>query len=122
MKNSKQELLLSALITTPTVREAAASVGIPETTAYNWLRKPDFAAEYKQRKRQAVSEASDYLQSRINEATSVILEIMNNTETSPQTRLNAAKMIIETGYKIIEQGEIIARIEALEAITGDSGQ
>ena len=118
MKNSKRELLLSALLTSPTVRDAAATVGIPETTAYNWLRKPDFADEYKQRKRQAVAEASDYLQSRINAATQIIDEIMNDDETPPQVRLNAAKTILETGYKIIEQTEIIARIEELEASNG----
>ena len=122
MKNSKHELLLSALLTNPTVKEAAASVGIPETTAYNWLRRDDFADAYKQRKRQAVAEASDYLQSRISAATRIIDEIMKDAETSPQVRLNAAKAIIDTGYKVIEQAEIIARIEALEAAADDSGR
>jgi len=74
LKNSKRELLLSALLIIPTVREAAASVGIPETTAYNHLRDPVFAQEYKQRKRQAVSEASSYLQLK--------------TEISLKTRMN----------------------------------
>ena len=122
MKNSKRELLLSALLTNPTIKEAALSVGIPETTAYSWLRKPDFAEEYKKRKRQAVSEASDYLQSRISAATKIIDDIMSDTETPPQVRLNAAKAIIDTSYKIIEQAEIIARIEALEAVNEDSGR
>lgn len=122
MKNSKRELLLSALLTNPTVREAAASVGIPETTAYNHLRDPAFSEEYKQRKRQAVAEASDYLQSKINAATQIIVEIMDDTETPPHTRLTAAKTIIDTAYKVIEQAEIMARIEALEAVSHDSGR
>ena len=122
MKNSKRELLLSALLANPTVKEAAASVGVPETTAYNWLRKPDFAAEYRKRKRQAITEASDYLQSRINAATQIIDEIMNDHETPPQVRLNAAKTILETGYKIVEQSEIIDRIEALETLKDDKQQ
>ena len=33
MKNSKRELLLSALIASPTIREAARVAGIPESTA-----------------------------------------------------------------------------------------
>ena len=122
MKNSKREMLLSALLTNPTVREAAANVGIPETTAYNWLREPEFADEYKQRKRQLVAEASDFMQSKISAATRVIDELMTDTETPPQTRLSAAKTIIETAYKIFEQEEIIERIEALEALSGDSGR
>ena len=101
LKNSKRELLLSALLTNPTVREAALSVGIPETTAYNWLRKPDFAKEYKDRKRQAVAEASDFLQSKIGEATQIMAEIMNDSATPPQVRLNAARSVVELGYKIV---------------------
>jgi uncharacterized protein (UPF0147 family) len=123
LKNSKRELLLSALLVNPTVKEAATSVGVPETTVYNWLRKPDFAAEYRCRKRQAVSEASDFLQSRISSATRIIDEIMNDTDTPSQVRLNAAKTIIDVAYKVIEQAEIIARIEVLEAINDeDSGR
>lgn len=122
MKNSKRELLLSALLTNPTIKEAAASVGVPEATCYRWLREPDFSEEYKQRKRQAVAEASDYLQSRINAAAQIIDEIMNDTETPSQVRLNAAKTIVDTGFKVIEQKEILERIAALEALANDNGR
>ena len=122
MKNSKRELLLSALLTNPTVKAAAASVGVPETTAYNWLRAPDFAEEYTKRKRQAVSEANDYLQSKINAATEIIIKIMCDTNAPAQTRLNAARTILDTAYKIFEQTEILSRIEALEAVTDDNGR
>ena len=123
MKNNKRETLLAALLVHPTVREAAQAASIPETTAYNWLRKPDFAEEYKQRKRQTVAEASDYLQSRINSAVQVINGLMTDRKVSARVRLDAARSIIELGYKIVEQAEIIARIEALEAANmGDTGQ
>jgi len=95
---------------------------VPETTAYNWLRDPEFSTEYKKRKRQTVAEASDFMQSKINAATKVIDELMTDTETPPQTRLSAAKTILETAYKIYEQTEIIERIEALEAVSGDTGR
>jgi len=121
LKNSKKELLLAALLVNPTIREAAASVDVPETTAFRWLRDPEFSEEYKQRKRQAVSEASDYLQSKINEAAQVITALMHDKKVSPRVRLDAARSVIEFGYKIVEQAEIIARIEALEASMDDNG-
>ena len=120
MKNSKHELLLSALLSCPTIKEAAISTGIPEATCYRWLRDPQFDAEYKSRKRQAIAEASAFLQSKISAATRIIDEIMNDILTPPQVRLNAAKAIIETGYRIIEQGEILERIAALEALANDN--
>ena len=123
MKSSKRELLLSALLTNPTVREAAASVDVPETTAYNWLRNPDFVREYQQRKREAISEASSFLQSRISEATGIVCSIMRNEKVSPRTRLEACRTIFEYAYKAVEQEQIIQRIEALESSAmGDSGQ
>jgi hypothetical protein len=90
LKNSKRELLMAALLVNPTVREAAAAAGVPEATAYNMLREPVFADEYKQRKRQTVTEASDYIISKISAATRVIDEIMVDTGAPPQVRLNAA--------------------------------
>lgn len=123
MKNNKRELLLSALLTHPTVREAAQAVSIPETTVYNWLRKPDFAEEYRQRKRQTVAEASDYLASRINAAVGIINDLMLDKKISSRVRLDAARSIIQFGYEIVQQGEILERLEALEAANvDDSGQ
>ena len=122
MKNSKRELLLSALLTHATVREAAASVNIPETTAYNHLRDPEFNAEYRQRKRQAVAEASDFLQSRLNEAAQVTRALMNDKKMSGRTRLDAARTLLEYGFRAFNDSEILARIEALERNLDESGQ
>jgi transcription initiation factor TFIIIB Brf1 subunit/transcription initiation factor TFIIB len=111
---------MSALLLCPTVKSAVASAGIPEPTAYRYLRDPVFSKEYKHRKRQAVQEASDYLQSRISAATAIIDEIMSDSKTPAHVRLNAAKAIIETGYKMIEQGEILERIADIEAVLNDN--
>ena len=122
VKNSKRELLLSALLTHATVREAAASVNIPETTAYNHLRDPEFNEEYRQRKRQAVAEASDFLQSRLNEAAQAVRSLMNNEKVSPRTRLDAARTLLEYGYKAFTDTEILQRIEQLEQSMDDNGR
>jgi hypothetical protein len=122
MKNAKRELLLTALLTSPTVREAAQSVGVPETTAYNWLRKPDFSAEYEQRKRQAVKEAGDFMQSKLGAAVMVLDEIMTDKEAPPPSRVSASKAIIDSAYKHIEQAQILERLEVLEANLGENKQ
>ena len=122
MKNSKRELLLAALLTHATIREAAASVGIPETTAYNHLRDPDFAQEYTQRKRDALAEASSFLRSRINEASQIVCNIMRDGKVSARTRLDACRTIFEYGFRAAEQEEIIQRIAALETQMEDTGR
>lgn len=114
---------MTALLSNPTIREASAAIAVPETTIYNWLRKPDFKKEYEDRRRQMVDDASNYLQVKLNEATTTILSIMDDKEAPSQTRLNAARTVFEYCHKFIEQREIIDRLDALEAHTDeDSGQ
>ena len=43
------------------------------------------------------------------------MKIMNNPKAPPQTRLNAARTVLEYGFKSIEQLDILKRLEALEA-------
>jgi len=120
LKNSKKEQLLSALLTHQTIKAAAKSVNLPESTAFRWLRDEEFSEEYRQRKRQMVAEASNFLQLKIGEAVRIIDGLMNSEKVSPRTRLDAARTILEFGYKAIEQGEIIERLELLEAEMTDT--
>ena len=115
MKNNKRELLLSALLTHPTIKAAAIFASVPEATAYRWLRDPEFCEEYERRKKQAVEEAAVFLQIRISAATQIIDDIMSDTDIAPQTRLAAAKIILEKGFEIAVEQSIINRIELLEA-------
>jgi len=56
-----------------------------------------------------------YLQVKLQEATETIVNIMNNDETAPQIRINAARSVFDYCIKLTEQTEIINRLEALEA-------
>lgn len=122
MKNSKRELILTALLSNPTIREASTAIGVPEQTIYTWLRKPDFKQEYDERRRHLVDDASNYLQIKLSEATGTIFGIMNDEETPSQTRLNAARTVFEYCHKFIEQREIIDRLSALEALASEDNE
>ena len=101
MKNSKREILLNALISCLTIREAAAASGIPESTVYAWLKKEDFKAELNRRRTEVMKDTKNYLQSRLRETTDVIFTIMNDTAVPPQTRLNAASEAFRNTLKLI---------------------
>ena len=122
MKNSKRELILTALLSNPTVREASAAVGVPEQTIYSWLRKPEFKAEYEKRKRELMDDTRSYLQVRLQEANAVVFSIMHDSEAPSQTRLNAARTVFEYCAKLTEQADIISRLDALEAIANDDNR
>ena len=61
-----------------------------------------------------------YLQAKIAQATLAIVEIMNNKETPPQSRISAARTVLEYALKLTEETEIVTRIEALEAQVNDN--
>jgi len=121
LNNSRREILLAALLTYPTVREAAAATNISESAIYAWLKKDDFKAELNARRSELVTDTKNYLQSRLREVTDTIFAIMNDTGASPQTRLNAASEAFRNTLRLIETSDILIRLDALEAaINGDN--
>lgn len=121
MKSAKSELVLNALLSYPTIREAAASVPVPESTVYRYLKHPDFKARYEAAKARMVEDAVTFMQTKLSEATQIIVGIMGNAETAPQVRLNAAKAIMDCCMRLTEQAEIMRRLEQLEEAVDNEG-
>lgn len=118
-KNNKEQIILNALLAYPTVREASEATSIPESTIYLRLRNDEFKNKYKEAKDQMLHSTTTYLQAKLQEATTTIIEIMNNTETASQVRLNAARATFDYCIRLTEQTELLRRIEALEAAQND---
>lgn len=108
MKNSKKKIILTALLSNPTVREASASTGLSESTIYGWLRNPEFKEEYTRCKHELMEDTLSCLQIKMQQAAGTIFEIMQNKETPPQIRLTAARTVFEYTLKLTEQTELIA--------------
>ena len=93
------EIIIAALVTHRTIKEAAASCGITERTVYNRMRDAKFELLYKCARtdllRATVSEATKQVQ----DALGVIGEIMHSEDASAQVRLNAAQMILTYSEK-----------------------
>lgn len=121
-KNNKDQLILNAVLAYPTVREASEAINVPESTIYLRLKDEKFNKRYNEAKTQMLKNTTTFLQTKLQEATATIVEIMNDTETPPQVRLNAAKSVFDYCIKLTETTEILSRIEALEANSADSCQ
>ena len=121
-KNVQRQAALDALITGATVKQAAEAAGVSSKTVYRWLDEPGFAAEIAEARRVITNNIMAAVKSKAVQATAVLGEIMENQNASPYARVLAAKTVLDATFKVIEQAEIIARIEALEAATGDSGR
>lgn len=119
-KSRQQEAAIIALLGEPTLRLAAEKAKISEATLWRWMQEPDFNAQYRAAKKQAVSQAVSRLQQSCGEAVDTLRDIMNDTAAPHSSRVSAAKTIIEMGFKAVEMEELEARIEQLEQLQESS--
>ena len=111
----KQEALISALLTAPTLADAAHTAGIGEVTAWRWLKEADFQAAYREARRAVVQQAITQVQRATGEAVETLRSVMQDAEAPASAKVSAAKAILETAVKAVELEDLEARLAALEA-------
>lgn len=110
----KQEIFIACLLTESSIRAAATKAGIGEATGWKWLQDPAFQEQYREARRQAVSQAISQLQQASTEAVNTLRKIMNDEEAPAASRITAAKIVIDNSLKAVELEDFVPRIEALE--------
>ena len=111
----KQEALISALLTAPSLAAAAQQAGLSEVTAWRWLKDATFQATYREARRAVVQHAIVQVQHATGEAVETLRNVMQDSESPASARVSAAKAILETAVKAVELEDLEARIVALEA-------
>ena len=111
----KNELIISSLISTTSVRAAAKVCGVSETQIYARLRDPAFKKQYDDARREMLEQSTAYVQGIVGEALQKMYEIMNDENVAPQIQLNAAEAIVRNCIKLTEQSDIVGQIAELMA-------
>lgn len=110
----KDEIIIAALISNPTVKKAAEACGMGETQIYARLRTPAFKEKYDNARRELLQQTTAYLQGIVGEAIQKMYSIMNNPDASYQVQLNAAEAIARNKDKMTEQADILGQIAELK--------
>lgn len=110
----KKEKAIAALLTTDTIEQAANVAGIAESTLYRWLQNPTFLEQYRKARKAAVDQAISTLQERANKAAKALIDIAEDQEMPPSTRVAAAREILQTSIKGVERDDFERRLEELE--------
>ena len=110
----ENEVVISALLNEPTVQKAAEKCKLSERQIFERMKQPSFRQEYNRAKQQILESATNALQSRLTAATETAIQIMQDAENAPQTRLNACNLIFNQCQKLTETIDILDRIETLE--------
>ena len=111
----KRELLISNLLTSPTIAQAAQAAGVSEATAGRWLKDAAFQARYQAVRRQVLERSMTILQQGMLGAVATRRSVMLAGDTPPSAKIQAAKIIIETALRSVEVETLEQRLVALEA-------
>jgi AraC-like DNA-binding protein len=111
-----QDLALGALLSEPTIKQAAAVVGVSERQLHRWLKDDAFSEAYRAARRAAVQQATARLQQASTKAVGVLVGLMDDTAIPAPVRLSAASKVLEMAVKAVELDDLDARLKALEAI------
>lgn len=112
-RTRKQEQFIAALLSQSTIEAAAKLVGIGDVTAWRWMKTPDFQAEYREARREAMKQTTSRLQMAAREAVDALREVQRSGE-SESARVSAARTILEQSIKSADLEDVQARLEALE--------
>jgi len=108
----KQKRLLSILIETPNITEAAQRAGIGRSTAQRWMKNSVFRKELDNLRRDAMKEAMNSVHSYTAKAVDGLVRLMDSSNEWVQ--MQSCIKILNRSVKIREVEELEERLTALE--------
>lgn len=112
------EQIIAAILSCSTNKQAAETCGLSEKQFYTRLSRPELKSKLAEARTRLLESATSAIQARIGEAVEVMSNIMLNSETTAQTRLNAADAIIRNSLKMGERTDVLERIAEIEKTLG----
>lgn len=110
------EKAAAALLTEPTVKEAAEKVRISESTLYRWQQLPQFKELFNQMKAQTVANATAKLRNAMMLAVATLEGVMNKEGAPAMAKVMAARTVLELGLDAVKTEEIQVRMKQLEEL------
>jgi hypothetical protein len=118
----KAEQAIAALLTRPSIEDAARVAGVGEKTLRRWLQEPSFKKRYLQARRDSVRQSIARIQHATGAAGATILKLMTDPGVSAAVRLRAAACVIDLAIKGVDSEDIEVRGAALEQAAPESKQ
>lgn len=106
--------LISALLSSATIKQASDEVGLSEQSVYSRLRKPDFREKLQNARNDQFQVISSKLEDANFKALDTLINILDDKETSAGIRVKAAQTLLDLSLRNREQADIISRIQNLE--------
>jgi hypothetical protein len=106
---------VAAVLTTETHAEAATVANVSERSLRRWLNLPSFRTELARQRTRVLDGAITVLVRGSTRAAEALVEMaVTDTKATP-TKVAAARAVLDLALRATELGDVIARIETLEA-------
>ena len=113
---AQRERAIVALLVEPTIVAAAEACGVHERTLREWLRTDgEFSAQLADARRQAFDAGMQKAQGLTSLAIDTLADLLGGSTPAP-VRLGAARSLVEIGIHHVEAGEILKKLDAIEAL------
>lgn len=114
---TRQRKAIPVILASRTITEGVTKAGVTRETFYQWIKDPEFKAEFTGQRQQIIDLALHELKTSTSEAVSVLRGLLKAEGES--VRLRTAQAILENVFKSIEIENIEMRLEALEREVGN---
>jgi phage terminase small subunit len=111
---ARQRRLIGALMTSANVAAAAATAGIPERSAYRWMKQREFRAELDAATKDAIAQTVRRLASLSVAATGTLAGAMSDAPTSD--RIRAAGIVLARLPQLAQLFALEDRLAAVEEV------
>lgn len=111
----KMEAAVTGLLTQKNMEEAARYAGISVATLLRWQKLPEFKKAYRAAQRFVHGQSMARFHQATGAAVSMVLKIMFDANTSAAVKVRAAATVLGLSSKSLEEEDVGARLEDLEA-------
>lgn len=118
-QSRKQQQAVTALLSSPTIGDAAKSCGMGERTLKRWLKDEDFLAAYRDAQRNLLESAVNRLRGAALEFVNALHHIATDNGAPPAARATAARSGLEVLLKAGALEELERRVADLEQALGE---
>lgn len=110
----RQKRFVAALATSDSIRAAAGTASIAESTAWRYLRDPEVKAEIRHRQDDILAGVTSTLVQDMGEARLALRNVLRDKLASPAQRTAAARVLLDAGLRLFDALSLADRLTEVE--------
>ena len=120
--STKKQAAIAALLTSPSITEAAEASGIGRSTMHRWLEDPEFKQALSAAEADAISSAVRRMIGDMSDNLALMREIRDDPGSSAALKLRAAALVDASLLRWREAATLEERLVAIEARLTSEGR